>query len=395
MRLPPALGFVVLVTYSTHALSAQQLQPTQSQAPPEPHHTSSLSIAIEQPAYGGQPIWVRLVSSPTGDVHYPFSGAVDDIGCNHLDVEHDGILMKPVLIQRAIATTGPPRGSSAPQDSPSNRLPLHALYRFKAPGIYSVRWTTLPSFPAMGGTADASSQSHSDWLTFRVMEATSEEHEAWINSLIANPPSDVGHLAGNFLPSLLAAARDPRALETFVKYLYADNSMVSGIAASALDYFPQQLVLSAVTSALEKQGPSEQLAYFATFHTGWRTEDEVNIVHSLILIEAQKFGGPLMRPLPPYAPTHVSAAIKLLRFIFYVPNQAWPSNSELAAYADDQVLLGAPSIMAEANMNAVQELADYLGSMSSSTRTHELLLQIAERTDNAGVQARVYLTRHS
>jgi len=45
-------------------------------------------------------------------------------------------------------------------------------------------------------------------------------------------------------------------------------------------------------------------------------------------------------------------------------------------------------------MNAVQQLAEYLGAMQSSPRAHELLLQIAERSDNAGEQARGCLTWH-
>ena len=96
----------------------------------------------------------------------------------------------------------------------------------------------------------------------------------------------------------------------------------------------------------------------------------------------------------PYTPTRTSAAIKLLRFIFYVPNHVWPSNSELESYADTQILQAAPNIMANANINAVQELAEYLGSISSSPRAHELLLQIAERSDSAATQARICLTWH-
>jgi hypothetical protein len=242
-----------------------------------------------------------------------------------------------------------------------------------------VRLTVLAPLPGNGAVLQP--EARSEWLTFTVLKATPEQHEAWISNLLANVPEDDGHLAGDFLPSLLAAAPDPRALETFVKYLHADNPMVSGMAASALEVFPQPEVLRVVAESLEEHGPSDELAYFASYHTGWTREDQSKIVHATL---------PYLEPTP----TQTAAAIKLIRFIFYVPNHAWPTNPELATYADARVLQAAPNIMANANINAVQELALYLGSMQSSPRAHELLLQIAERSDVAATQARICLTWH-
>ena len=171
--------------------------------------------------------------------------------------------------------------------------------------------------------------------------------------------------------------------------------MVSGIAASALEEFPQPQVLRVVAESLEEHGPSDELAYFASYHRGWTNEDQNKIVHATIpYLQPQSSTLPVQRQLPPYAPTQASGAIKLLRFIFYVPNHAWPENPELESYADAQVLQAAPNIMAHANVNAVQELALYLGAMRFSSREHELLLQIAERSDGAGEQARIALTWH-
>jgi hypothetical protein len=193
----------------------------------------------------------------------------------------------------------------------------------------------------------------------------------------------------------MAAVPDPRALAAFVRYFYADNQMVSGMAASALELFPQAEVLRAVAATLEEHGPSMQLAGFATMHTGWTAEDESKIVHAAIhYLQPQSLTLPSGKQVPPYAPTQTSAAIRLLMYIFYVPNHAWPSNHELASYADEQVVQAAPNIMANANMNAVQDLAEYLGSMQSSVRAHELLVQITERSDTAGEQARICLTWH-
>jgi hypothetical protein len=378
------------------SLALLALVSLQSQAPTQPADIPSFTIRIDQPVYSGQPIWVRVVDGPRANIRYPFHSVVGDIGCNRLEVKHNGVLLKPLPIQRGpTSMSGPACGSSAPQGSPSDRLPLHVLYQFESPGIYSVRWTMGFPFPLRAGIAGTKPEPQSDWLTFQVIETTPEQHEAWLKNLLADAPVDDGYLAGDFLPSLLAAAPDPRALNTFVKYLYADNPIVSGMAASALEEFPQAEVLSVVATAIEKQGPSEQLAYFATSHKGWTSEDQVKIVHAAIpYLQPENSTAPSGKQLPPYAPTRTSAAIKLLRFILYIPNHVWPSNPDLASYADAHLLQAAPNIMANANMNAVQELAEYLGSMSSSPRAHELLLQIAERSDNAATQARICLTWH-
>lgn len=96
----------------------------------------------------------------------------------------------------------------------------------------------------------------------------------------------------------------------------------------------------------------------------------------------------------PYAPTPNSAALTLLRFIFFVPNGAWPADPNLKSYANEQVLQAAPNIIANADARTVQELSENLGSMSSSDRAHELLVQISQRSDTAGEQARIALTWH-
>jgi len=366
----------------------------QAQAVPQPVGPPAFTIAIDEPVYTGQPVWIRAVDGERANIRYPFGVAVSNIGCNRLEVKRDGVLLTPLPLRGEMAWTGPMCGSGAPRGSPANRLPLHILYPFKTAGTYSVRWTELVAEPPSreGGWK---TRAQSEWLTFSVLESTPEQHEAWLKNLLANAPQDDGELAGDFLPSLMAAAPDPRVLDTFVRYLYSTDGMVSGVAASALEVFPQPEVLRAVAASLEKNGPSEQLAGYATMHTGWTADDESKIVHAAIpYLQPSNPTLPSGKPLPPYAPTQTSAAIKLLMYIFYIPNHAWPANSELASYADAQVLLAAPNIMANANMNAVQELAEYLGSMQFSLRAHELLGQIAERSDNAGTQARICLTWH-
>jgi hypothetical protein len=213
--------------------------------------------------------------------------------------------------------------------------------------------------------------------------------------MLANPPTEDGLLAGDFLPSLVAAAPDPRTLSIFVRYLYAENPMVAGMASSALELFPKPAVLQAIAASLEQHGPSDALAGYATSHSGWTLDDEDKIVRATIpYLQPSIFASASGKERAPYASTSESAAIKLLRFIFFIPNHAWPPNPQLAAYADEQVLQAAPAIMANGDANAVQELSEYLGTMPSSPRGHTLLLQIAGRPDNAGTQARIALTWH-
>ena len=357
----------------------------QAPAAAQANDVPSFTIAIDQPVYTGQAVWVRAVEGSRRDIRYPFHAIAGDVGCNRLEVKRDGVLLTPQPQKGYGNWSGPLCGSAAPKGSPQNRLPLHILYPLTTAGTYSIRWTQTALGP----------QGQSDWLTFKVLESTFAQREAWIKDLLANPPQDDGQLAGDFLPSLIAAAPDPRALDALVKYLYSSNAIVSGIAASALEYFPQPQVLRAVADSLTTHGPSDELAYFASLHKGWTSDDENRIVHATIpYLRPSESTLPAEKPLPSYAPTPTSGALKLLRFIFYTQNQAWPSNPDLMSYADEQILDAAPVIIAHANMQAVQELAESLGTMPYSPRAHDFLLQIAQRPDNAATQARIDLTSH-
>jgi hypothetical protein len=368
------LSLVLLAAFAPQAPAAAQA-----------NDVPSFTIAIDQPVYTGQAVWVRTVDSSQRNIRYPFHAIAGDIGCNRLEVKRDGVLLTPQPQKGYGNGSGPLCGSAAPKGSPQNQLPLHVLYPFTTAGTYSVRWTQTSMRP----------QGQSDWLTFKVLESTPAQHEAWIKNLLANPPQDDGQLAGDFLPSLIAAAPDPRALDALVKYLYAGNRMVSGIASSALEYFPQPQVLRAVADSLVTHGPSDALAYFASYHRGWTRDDESRIVLATIpYLRYSQFTLSAAKQLSSSAPTPTSAALKLLRFIFYVQNKAWPSIPELMSYADDQILEAAPEIMADANVQAVQELAESLGAMPYSPRAHQFLLQIAQRPDTAAEQARLCLTWH-
>ena len=351
-----------------------------------------LKIAIDQPVYTNQSLWIRAQATPSDNIRYPFHAAMEDIGCNRLEVKRDGVLLKPHPLSGTTSLDGILCGSAAPSGSPEDRLPIHVLYPLDKPGTYSIRWTVM--MPNFNGHPDVlEPQAQSEWLTFEAKQSTPEQQEVWIQTMLANPPTDRGQLAGDYLPSILAAAPDPRVFQVFLKYLHSQDSMVAGMAASGIERFPLSEVLPAVTDSIEHGDPSDELAYFGSYHKGWTQEQQSRIVQAMIPFLQPSTALQSNQP-PPYAPTPVSAAIKMLHFIFYIPNHAWPENPNLATYADSQVLLAAPNIMARANENAVQELAIYLGSMQSSAHAHDLLLEIAKRTDTAGKQAQICLNWH-
>ena len=140
--LPVALALLLALPIQT---------PSNGTAVPVP-----LRIVVSQPAYVGEPIWVIATAGPIQNVLYPFHAAMEDAGCNPIEVKQNGVPLPQLPIRSQANFSGVVCGSSAPPGSPPDRLPLHALFALDMPGRYSVRWTEL------------SSNTVSDWLTFDV-----------------------------------------------------------------------------------------------------------------------------------------------------------------------------------------------------------------------------------
>lgn len=356
---------------------------------------ATFKIAIGQQAYTNEPVWIHAFNGPIRNVRYPFSATIGDIGCNNLELRRNGVVLKPRTIALETHQEGIVCGSSAPIGSPSGQLPLHVLYPFNKPGTYSVRWTIEePDYTSRLHPVQLRAIAASQWLTFTVLGATSEQRAQWLNGLLAHPPEDPGELAGEFLPSLAAAAPDQRALSAFLGYLYADNEVVADEAASALELFPQPEVMRAVISVIDERGPNDQLAYYATSHMGWTSANEAEVVHAAAKHLVPPATPRIASDRPSWAPTATSASIKLVGFIFYTPNHAWPSDAQLKSWTDTEVLSAAPDIMARGTVEEVQQLAEYLGEMQQTADSHALLLRIAGRGDSAGEQARICLKWH-
>ena len=126
------------------------------------------------------------------------------------------------------------------------------------------------------------------------------------------------------------------------------------MAAAGLEHFALSEVRPAVAESIVQTGPSEAIASFATYHSGWTQADENRIVHAVTEYLQ-----------PSRMPARSAAAFTLLHFIFDILNHAWPADRELKTYADRQVLEAAGSVIASGDTEVVHELAVYLGSMSS------------------------------
>lgn len=257
-RLSQCLALLLAST----VLSAGASLPGQSPASP-----AAITVVVDQPAYVGEPVWITATSGHIENVRYPFHAAMEDTGCSRIELKRDGVLL-PRLPTLSIGNLdGLVCGSAAPPGSPPHRLPLHALFALDKPGTYSVHWTMLSPRESARGM-ELSPDQDSDWVTFELRKPTPEERERWLTSLLANPPHDPGLLAGDFLPSLLAAVPDARVLRTYMHYMHDENHMVSGMAAAGLQHFPAAEVRSSFVDSIAQSGPSYQLAYFATYHSG-------------------------------------------------------------------------------------------------------------------------------
>lgn len=243
----------------------------------------SFKAQVDEPVYVGEPVWVR--TEPKPNIRYPFHDSIGDFGCNRLELTHNGRPVPPRPPQSFGDGSGIQCGSAAPHNSPENRLPLHVWFPFEHPGVYAVRWIhETPDFkdgrPHFKDGKPQTDAISSEWTTFRVHQTSPSDRDAWLTRLLSNPPTDYGLLAGDFLPSLAAAAPNQRALSAFLDYLYSDNEVVAREAASALELFPQPEVMRAVVSLIDERGPNEQLAFYATYHNGWTSADEAKVVHA-------------------------------------------------------------------------------------------------------------------
>jgi hypothetical protein len=187
-------------------------------------------------AYVHMPVWIDVDQPMTSGIFYPYGVFPLDFGGNELEVLFKGepfAKLKPI---EPIGTTiGPGSGTVAPQDSPRERLPLHLIYRFDEPGIYSVRYTARP---------DKGIQS--DWTDIVVEPYSAAQRAVWLEAEATKATTaSRGELVGDIIPSLLAWP-DEAALGVLLTLVDNPDGLVRECARMSLFLFDEDVQRRAI-----------------------------------------------------------------------------------------------------------------------------------------------------
>ncbi|HZV90279.1 MAG TPA: hypothetical protein VFF95_22215 [Candidatus Binatus sp.] len=346
-------------------------------------HAQTLSVQkfqihVTDPAYTGLPVWIYAELGFPLEIRYPYGEDPRNFGPNKLEVKHENRLIEQESHEASVSVgTGPLNGSIAPASSPRNRLPLHLRYALEKPGIYSVRWTEVRHRFQNGQMAEEV-VAQSDWLDFEVRQSTPEQRKEWFERQRARVPSDAGEFVGDLLPSLLAYAPNPQALQVVLEQLYSTEPLIHACALGSLRLFREEDIRSQTVDILHHRGPNEGLAYEISWHAPWFQDQKEDIVRTVVpYLHARK-------------DWQVAAALKMLVFVAHPGTFHWPPDSQVPAKSDQAVLEAAPELM-DRSSEVSQILAEYLGGIKSPGSRH-LLWQVAARPEPAHEQALIALT---
>lgn len=236
----------------------------QSSAPVEmPAGFGKTTISLAEPAYTNLPVWLKVdLRFGLGHVSYPYLLGPAGFGCNEVEVRRDGHLL-PVLpgsnwMRYGMSYSGPPCGNYGPLDGRAvDRLPLHLLYRFDAPGVYEVRYTLRDSAFGRNGI-----RAQSDWTTVEILSSSPDRRQAFLAALrqraaAANP----AEILSDILPSVLGLA-DDASFDMVTGYLHHPDSAVRRYAMNGLSYWPEDSTSEKLLALLHTRGPSEELVRF-------------------------------------------------------------------------------------------------------------------------------------
>ncbi|HUI41632.1 MAG TPA: hypothetical protein VL523_06660 [Terriglobia bacterium] len=365
-------GFAMLaVTAMVAPLMSHAQKP-----PPE-----KFRIYVEQPAYTKLPVWLHAdLKESFLYAHYPYREDPRDFGPNRIELKRNGSILNP-------QTTGHWYGSGdaggildgwiAPAGSPINRLPLHLEYSLDRPGLYAVRWTVVRHSFA-GGRMTAVVVAQSDWLTFELKPSTTDQREAWLHRQLARPPHDAGPLVGDYLPTLLAAAPDPRALHRIAEQLYSPDPVVSNCALGGLGLFREDDVLGEALDLVRHRGASGSVATLLSTNAPWEQAWGWDVI------------GAIQPDLQSSDDKRVADTLTLLGYLAHPGNFSWPASSPVPGRADEAVLAAAPAL-ASRGPEVMAPLAVYLGYVKTDA-ARALLWQLAERPEQEREQALTSLT---
>jgi hypothetical protein len=334
-------------------------------------------IYVDQPVYTNLPVWIKADLSYPLEAHYPCTDNPGDFGPNQLEVKREGQVLLPRSTFQGVGSVGEGivDGWVAPASAPTNRLPLHLRYTINEPGTYSVRWTKV-QHTLKDGRPTQVVVARSDWLAFEVGPSTAEQREAWLQKQLSTVPKDPGQLAGDFLPSLLAAAPDPRALHLVLEQLYSTEQLISNYARLSLHLFRDNDIRTQAVELLHQRGPSDGLAGLLAWNALFQDCKE-----------------DLVRTILPYLHSpndrQVAPTLTLLRFLAHGGTSEWPANSKVPSEADGAVLAVAHDLVKRGG-EVPQMLALYLDGVKSNER-RELLWRLAERPEPEHEQAYIVL----
>jgi hypothetical protein len=334
-------------------------------------------IRVTDPAYTGLPLWIYAELSFPLEIHYPYREDPEDFGPNRIELRRENQLLDKVPFKPWVAGGGLVDGWIAPPTSPKNRLPLHLQYSLDKPGIYSVRWTVV-RHNFQNGQMTETVVAQSDWLDFEVRQSTQEQRKDWFEKQHARVPSDAGEFVGDFLPSLLANAPDPRGLRVVLEQMYSTGTLIPGCSLASLRLYREEDIRSQVLDMLHFRGPNDGLAYVISWHAPWFQDIKDDLVRTVL---------PYLRARENW---QVAATLKMLGFLVHLGNFHWPPNSDVPAKSDQAVLAAAPELIGRGS-SVSQILAEYLGGIKSHS-ARELLWQVAERPEPAHEQALIALT---
>jgi hypothetical protein len=207
------------------------------------------TLALEQPAYVGGPVWVHIQAPPypaSGDLQYPVGVHPADFGCHEVEVRRNGTpLHRTPLRATSGFVNGLMCGSIGIPGHPMqhrNRLPLHLQYRFDQPGVYEVRYTR------QSGTRGSQPIFQTAWTSIEIQPAQPFTPVA--------PPQDPAEALSDYLPSILGFP-DNAHLALITDYLYHPNDTVRQYASLGLAYWPDGEIGRRLTELLHTRGPSD------------------------------------------------------------------------------------------------------------------------------------------
>jgi hypothetical protein len=332
-------------------LSLSAAAPLHNRAPKQ------FSITVDHPAFIGEPIWVNKTTRPHD--YFFVSGE-----CIQLELLHDGKLVPRWPVKYVSGGAGSTSWSpismmaanclpTALRNPSGHRLPLHVWFQIRQPGRYALHWVSERP-PDVRDNKSVTTPVGSAWITFTVLPASAADREKWLSHLLAHPPENASLFLSDYIPSLVAAAPDQRALEIIAAQLYSSD-IVAGSAAEALTYFPEDRVRAAIFELIQKRGPTDFLAHLVSWNSFGLDADPDQRAQ----MTRTCFGY-----LRSSDPEKVAAAIEMMLFNVHGKNPT-PTDPKLLARADDEVLNAAADIAGAGREDPQRELILYMRCIKS------------------------------